>query len=166
LIGNINETPLTFDMPNNMTVEKTGSRTVSICTTGHKKSNFTVVLSCIADGIMIHTNWKEYMNLDEMICYLTDSVKNRFDEKNTNLAVIPGCLTSKLQPLDVNINKLFKNKYCQCYNDWMAEEIKKSTPTGYIQCPAYNLVAQWVKISWDKIDPMLIQHRTSGDYNL
>ena len=39
----------------------------------------------------------------------------------------------------------------------MAEEIKKLTPTGRIQRPAYNLVAQWVKISWDKIDPMLIQ---------
>ncbi|CAG8627891.1 8682_t:CDS:2, partial [Diversispora eburnea] len=86
LIGNIYETPLTFDMPNNMTVEKTSSRTVSICTTRHKKSNFTVVLSCMAD--------------DSFCSYLTDSVKNRFDEKNTNLAVIPGGLTSKLQLLD------------------------------------------------------------------
>ncbi|CAG8584843.1 5401_t:CDS:2, partial [Diversispora eburnea] len=42
LIGNMDETPLTFDMPSNMTVEETGSRTVSIHTTGHEKSNFTV----------------------------------------------------------------------------------------------------------------------------
>ena len=39
----------------------------------------------------------------------------------------------------------------------MAEEIKKLTPTGRIQRPAYSLVAEWVKTSWDNIDPMLIQ---------
>jgi hypothetical protein len=39
----------------------------------------------------------------------------------------------------------------------MAEEIKKLTPTGRIQRPAYNLVAEWVKTSWDNVDPMLIQ---------
>ncbi|CAG8643491.1 5976_t:CDS:1, partial [Diversispora eburnea] len=49
LIENIDETLLTFDMPSNITVEETGSRTVSIHTTGHKKLNFTVVLSCMAD---------------------------------------------------------------------------------------------------------------------
>ena len=86
---------------------------------------------------MIRTNREGYMNSDEMIWWieniwnqratlsidprsllvldsfrghLTDSVKNRFNEKNTNLAVIPGGLTSKLQPLDVSINKSFKNK--------------------------------------------------------
>ena len=89
LIGNMDETPLTFDMPSNMTVEETGSRTVSIRTTGHEKSNFTVVLSCMADGtklppliifklvnvprqifpsgVIIRTNREGYMNLDEII---------------------------------------------------------------------------------------------------
>ncbi|CAG8654302.1 6096_t:CDS:2, partial [Diversispora eburnea] len=125
LIGNMDETPLTFDISSNMTVEETGSRTVSICTIGHEKSNFTVVLSCIADGtklppliifklvnvsrqtfpsgVVVHAN---YLFRE----HLTDSVKQRFDEKNINLAVIPGGLTSKLKPLDVSINKSFKSK--------------------------------------------------------
>ena len=50
LIGNMDETPLTFDVPNNTTIEETGASTVSIRTTGHEKSNFTVVLACMADG--------------------------------------------------------------------------------------------------------------------
>ncbi|CAG8496578.1 642_t:CDS:2 [Diversispora eburnea] len=135
----MNKTPLTFDMSSNMTIEETSFRTVSIYTTRHEKSNFTVILFCIADStkllpliifklvnvpqqifpseVIIRTNRKRYMNSDEMIC----------------------SLTSKLQPLDVSIKKLFKNKY---YNNWMAEEIKKLTPTKYIQYPTYNLVVQ------------------------
>ena len=40
-ITNMDEVPLTFDIPVNRTVEKTGTRTVSIRTTGNEKSSFT-----------------------------------------------------------------------------------------------------------------------------
>ncbi|KAG5831790.1 hypothetical protein ANANG_G00282950 [Anguilla anguilla] len=49
-ITNMDEVPLTFDIPVNRTVEKTGTRTVSIRTTGNEKSSFTVVLGCQANG--------------------------------------------------------------------------------------------------------------------
>ena len=42
--------------------------------------------------------------------HLVDSVKQQFVSKETNLAVIPGGLASKLQPLDVMINYSFKIK--------------------------------------------------------
>jgi hypothetical protein len=48
---NMDEVPLTFDLPMNRTVEKTGSSTISIKTTGHKKASFTCVLACTASGI-------------------------------------------------------------------------------------------------------------------
>ncbi|CAG8786058.1 402_t:CDS:2, partial [Gigaspora rosea] len=79
--------------------------------------------------------------------HLTDSVKNRFNEKNTNMAVIPEGLTKKLQPLDVYINKSFKDKYRKFYLDWMSEEIKKLTRTG----------PEWVIKSWNQVDPALIK---------
>jgi len=159
LIGNMDETPLTFDMPSTTTIEEIGSRTVSIRTCGHEKSNFTVVLACMANGtklppmiifklkkiprldfptgVIIRTNKEGWMNAEEMLYWiehtwvkrapmaveprsllvmdsfrghLVDSVKHRFQEKNTNIAIIPGGLTSKLQPLDVYINKPFKSK--------------------------------------------------------
>ncbi|KAK7934312.1 hypothetical protein WMY93_005208 [Mugilogobius chulae] len=46
----MDEVPLTFDIPVNRTVEKTGTRTVPILTTGNEKSSFTVVLGCQANG--------------------------------------------------------------------------------------------------------------------
>ncbi|CAG8533132.1 3022_t:CDS:1 [Gigaspora rosea] len=39
----------------------------------------------------------------------------------------------------------------------MGEEIKKLILKGYIQRPAYNLVAKWIKLAWDQVDPNLIK---------
>ena len=49
-IGNMDETPMCFDMPSNQTLHKKGDKTVLIKTTRHEKTHFTVVLSCTADG--------------------------------------------------------------------------------------------------------------------
>ena len=37
-------------MPNSTTIEQRNTKTVSILSTGHERSNFTVVLGCLADG--------------------------------------------------------------------------------------------------------------------
>jgi transposase-like protein len=157
-IGNMDETPVAFDLPNSYTLEKRGSNTINIKTTGHERSTFTVVLGCMADGsklppvvifklknipretfpngIFVRVNAKGWVNEDEMIWWvenvwsrrtvdssnpssllvldsfrghLVSSVKQKLHEKATNMAVIPGGLTSKLQPLDVSINKSFKS---------------------------------------------------------
>ena len=157
-IGNMDETPMWFDLPSNTTIDNKGTKTVNIRTTGHERSSFTVVLACMADGtklpavcifklkklpreefphgIYIRVNEKGWMNEEEMLWWIenvwvsrnpfnnsrsmlimdsfrghiVNSVKNRLAEKNTNIAVIPGGCTSKLQPLDVAINKSFKSK--------------------------------------------------------
>ena len=49
-IGNMDETPMCFDMPSNTTLHRKGEKTVLIRTTGHEKTRFTVVLGCTADG--------------------------------------------------------------------------------------------------------------------
>lgn len=49
-IVNMDEVPLTFDIPMGRTVAEKGENTISVRTTGHEKSHFTVVLACCADG--------------------------------------------------------------------------------------------------------------------
>ena len=46
----MDEVPLTFDIPVNRTVERTGTSAVNIRTTGNEKSSLTVVLACQANG--------------------------------------------------------------------------------------------------------------------
>ena len=49
-IGNMDETPMNFDMPLTRSVDTSGKKTVLIKTTGNEKNHFTVVLACMADG--------------------------------------------------------------------------------------------------------------------
>ena len=49
-IINMDEVPLTFDMPLTRTVNKTEQSTINLKTTGHEKTSFTVVLSCTVSG--------------------------------------------------------------------------------------------------------------------
>ena len=46
----MDETPMAFNLSSNTTVEQRGTKTVSILSTGHEHSNFTVILACMADG--------------------------------------------------------------------------------------------------------------------
>ena len=49
-LGNMDEVPLTFDVPSNKTVDVKGAKTIMIKTSGNEKTHYTVVLACCADG--------------------------------------------------------------------------------------------------------------------
>lgn len=49
-IGNMDEVPLTSDVVSSRAVDIKGSKTVTVKTSGHEKTHYTVVLSCCADG--------------------------------------------------------------------------------------------------------------------
>ena len=50
MIGNMNKTPVFFDMVGSKTVNQAGEKSIWVKTTGHEKQQFTVVLACLADG--------------------------------------------------------------------------------------------------------------------
>jgi len=52
--------------------------------------------------------------------YLEESVKEKFNEYNIDLAVIPDGLTSICQLLDVAINKPFKDNLRKKWHIWMS----------------------------------------------
>ena len=80
------------------------------------------------------------------------SVKKCVYKSNADLAVIPGGLTSILQPLDVPLNKPFKDKMCNKWSTWMLDGEKTFTKGGLMKAPTLSTLCTWVKESWDAID--------------
>ena len=60
-------------------------------------------------------NQPSMLVLDAFKGHLSDSMKNQLCKMKTELVVIPGGMTSVLQPMDVSINKPFKDRLRQQY---------------------------------------------------
>ncbi|GBC31340.2 pogo transposable element with KRAB domain [Rhizophagus irregularis DAOM 181602=DAOM 197198] len=60
------------------------------------------------------------MVFDSFRRYLEESVKEKFKQSNIDLAIIPSGLTSKCQPLDVAINKPFKDNLRKEWHFWIS----------------------------------------------
>lgn len=94
--------------------------------------------------------------VDSFRGHLVDSVRAKLKELRTDLAVIPGGLTSMLQPLDVSLNKPFKDNVRRLYSEWMAEGDHAMTPGGKIKKPSVEILCSWVIEAWSMISPEII----------
>ena len=162
-IGNMDETPVYFDLVSNKVVDRKGAKDCRVITTGAEKRHVTVVLTVMADGQMPppmiifkgkralkltnvpdgmvvtvqdkawmdHELMNVYLNkiwhpfikrraeelglptksllvMDSFSAHLTTDVSENLKNNNTQSVIVPGGCTSKVQPLDVSINKPFK----------------------------------------------------------
>jgi hypothetical protein len=71
--------------------------------------------------------------LDAFKVHVTDSVKDQLHKMKTELVVTPGGMTSVLQPMDVSINKPFKDRLRQQYLTWIVDPARELTETGKIK---------------------------------
>lgn len=171
-IGNMDETPLFFDMVPGKTVEKKGVKSVRVRTTGSEKRHVTVVLACTASGEMLpptivfrgktdrvlkglkvppkflvarqekawmdtpltlrwvseiwqrhHRQAESLLVWDSFRCHLDKNVNLKLQNTDTVTAVIPGGCTSVLQPLDVCLNKPFKDLIKQKWLEYMETSV-------------------------------------------
>jgi len=93
-------------------------------------------------------NQPSVLVLDAFKGHLTDSVKNQLRKMKTELVVILGGMTSVLQPMDVSINKPFKDRLRQQYLTWIADPACELTETGKIKSTAPSEVPWWVSAAW------------------
>ena len=93
---------------------------------------------------------------DAFEAHKTEQVKRSLKSENKDLAVIPGRLTSVLQPLDVCLNKPFKDRVRQRWMAWMAEGIHELTATGRQKKPSEELMCQWIGEAWHDIPQEMV----------
>jgi len=92
---------------------------------------------------------------DMFRAHITDEIKEEVGK--LNMCVIPGGLTSVLQPLDVCINKPFKDRVRQLWTEWIASGDVKTTKSGNMMKPDITVVSAWVKQAWDDIPADMVK---------
>jgi transposase-like protein len=100
---------------------------------------------------------KSLLIYDSHRSHLTPEVK-KIVEKYSQLAVIPGGLTKKLQPLDLSANKSFKSKMRNKWEKWMVEGIHTFTKSGKMRRASYVDVCNWIVDSWKEVTPECIKN--------
>ncbi|GFW45265.1 pogo transposable element with KRAB domain [Trichonephila clavipes] len=200
LIFNMDEVPLSFDIPPTRTVDVQGASSIPINTTGNERTSFTVVLCCAANGLKLppmfifkrktlpkenfpkgveirankngwmneqimlswlQTIWRKRKNsffrpkailiMDSMKSHVSENVRNALKSASAKIAIIPGGLTKKLQPLDVGINRSFKFKVRKLWEQWMSDGEKNYTKTGKLKRASYENVSCWVLKAWNDV---------------
>jgi len=94
--------------------------------------------------------------MDSFEGHKTDSIKNIALSDKTDLAIIPGGLTSIVQPLDVCINKSFKDRLREKWNIWMSSGQFTYTKGGNLRKPEYNVICKWILEAWAEIPKEMI----------
>ena len=81
---------------------------------------------------------------DTFTGHMTDEIAEELRKKNVTAATIPGGCTSKIQPLDVCLNKPFK---VNCRNQWaefMKQQVAQQDPGERIKPASKQQVEAWV----------------------
>lgn len=94
--------------------------------------------------------------LDAFRGHLTDEVKEALAKANTDLVVIPGGMTSQLQPLDVCINKPFKDLVRREYEQWLEASNRQLTPSGRMKRASVSEVARWIHNAWEALPSAIV----------
>ena len=88
---------------------------------------------------------------DQFKAHVTESTKRLATKLKLHLAVIPGGLTSQLQPLDISVNKLFTGFMHEEWAKWIEAPTHHVTPAGRVKRPSISNVCKWVKNSWQRV---------------
>ena len=75
---------------------------------------------------------------------LKEDTLARLAESNISYVIIPGGCTSKVQPLDVCLNKPFKAYICGAWEEYMVEQAHSTHTASQIPTASHNDIVNWV----------------------
>ncbi|KAG0426583.1 hypothetical protein HPB47_026321 [Ixodes persulcatus] len=138
-------------MPLDTTLQKKGSKSVSILKGGNSKLRCTVMLCALADGTKLRPL------LDAFRGHNTEEVKTRLADDKMDLVMISGGMTSVLQPMDVCLNKPFKAHVKRMYTEWIAEEQYDLTSTRRTRKADIAVLCKCIISAWKEIPAEMIR---------
>ncbi len=95
-----------------------------------------------------------YLILDECRSHMTAEVRKAFADCNTEVDLIPGGYTSRLQPMDVGLNKPFKGYVSDNFTDWLI--VNRNVK------PTRQDVSGWILNGWDRVSEQIVLNSFRG----
>lgn len=89
-----------------------------------------------------------YLIIDEFRCHVQESFVDLLGSMGTDINIIPGGYTCRLQVLDVGINKPIKNFIDQRYVEWAAENLSQLPDGETVPAPSRELISKWLNDAW------------------
>jgi len=65
-------------------------------------------------------------------------------------------MTSQLQPLDVSVNKPFKDFVRAEYEKWILSDNLPLTKSGKIKKTPMSKIAEWISRAWSQVSPAIV----------
>jgi transposase-like protein len=89
------------------------------------------------------------MHRSHLVTTTLDKIK-----KESKVAFIPAGLTSKVQPLDLTVNRSFKSKLRKKWEDWIIKDYEniKHTKSGNMKAADWNTIFEWIVSSWEEVN--------------
>ena len=81
----------------------------------------------------------------------TDAVKRLLVNKKTFLVNVPPGCTSRVQPLDVSVNKPFKNRVREQFEKHLDENLDRYVEGKLTASERRVLTTKWVANAWEKL---------------
>jgi hypothetical protein len=100
--------------------------------------------------------------LDSYRCHMMASVVTKIQDLGVEVENIPGGCTGLCQPVDVGVNKPFKNRIREQWEAWMIEE---GLASGTTSPPSREDIVQWTRRASNNLPPEMIRNAwRHGDY--
>ena len=99
---------------------------------------------------------------DQFPGHKKESTSQLLEDRNVLQLFIPSGRTGTYQPLDVLINKIFKDLMAKKYHAWRLKNAHEITNSGNMKNPKKQDFVKWISESWAEITPDQIKKAFHG----
>jgi hypothetical protein len=115
--------------------------------------NYLFPFRCIPRLLMVADSARPHFSTSTLALYA---------QKNIRLALIPGGITSYVQPADVYWFKSLKSKINNLVEIWLARRDLPMTTSGNVKSPSMTQCADWARAAWSEISEDYIARSWQG----
>ena len=104
--------------------------------------------------------------LDSYRCHMMKATVNAIEDLGVQVEHIPGGCTSLCQPVDVGVNKPFKSRMRNLWEEWMISTGLVNNADGRILPPTRKDIAEWCSTSYQNLPEQMVRNAwRHGEYS-